>query len=109
MFKINLGDILRIIMLFGCTFAPLKAATKAVTLNGEENRIEMLTGKDVMSIISVSLNQIPEKVCLTELKVKSELFYNNELPKEMCLEMIKASLEHVKISSQDFLCTSASA
>ena len=87
MFKINLGDILRIIMLFGCTFAPLKAVT---------------TGKDIMGIISVSPDQIPSaEISLEKLKAEIQVYYNNnKLPENFCLDETIANVK-MKFSSQD--------
>ena len=85
MFKINLGDILRIIMLFGCTFAPLKAVT-------------MLTGEDVMGIISVSPDQIPSEF-LKNLKAQGLPYNKDEIPEVVCLAAVQNF--QLNISSED--------
>ena len=85
MFKINLGDILRIIMLFGCTFAPLKAVT-------------MLTREDVMGIISVSPDQIPSEF-LKNLKAQGLPYNKDEIPEVVCLAAVQNF--QLNISSED--------
>ena len=77
MFKVNLGDIIRVIMLFGCAFAPLKGVVKEFNIEGEG-----IIGDDSL------IDKVPTKmVSLEKLKIAVKGFDYDELPKEFYLDL----------------------